>query len=58
MIHGDAWAAELHSETMTASDVESVRSRFMDLLTKADQQVLAEIFERIEESLRKDAVDE
>ena len=38
--------------------VESVRTRFMDHLTKADQQVLAEIFERIEESLRKDAVDE
>jgi len=38
--------------------VESVRSRFMDHLTKADQQVLAEIFERVEESLRKDAVDE
>ena len=38
--------------------VDSVRSRFMDHLTKADQQVLAEIFERIDESLRKDAVDE
>ena len=38
--------------------VESVRTRFMDHLTKADQQVLAEIFERIEESLRKDAMDE
>ena len=38
--------------------VESVRARFMDHLTKADQQALAEIFERIEQSLRKDAVDE
>jgi len=34
--------------------VESVRTRFLDHLTKADQQVLAEIFERIENSLRKD----
>ena len=38
--------------------VESVRTRFMDHLSKADQVALAEIFERIEESLRKDAVDE
>ena len=38
--------------------VESVRTRFMDHLTKADQQVLAEIFERIEESLRKDGIDD
>ncbi len=38
--------------------VESVRRRFMDHLAKADQQVLAEIFERIEQSLRKDALDE
>ena len=38
--------------------VESVRTRFMDHLTKADQQVLAEIFERVEESLRKDAEEE
>ena len=38
--------------------VESVRTRFMDHLTKADQQVLAEIFERIEESLPKDGIDD
>jgi hypothetical protein len=30
----------------------------MDHLSKADQQALAEIFERIEESLRKDAAEE
>jgi DNA-binding MarR family transcriptional regulator len=38
--------------------VESVRSRFMDHLSKSDQIALADIFERIEESLRKDAVEE
>ena len=38
--------------------VESVRTRFMDHLSKADQQALAEIFERIEESLRKDAAED
>jgi len=38
--------------------VESVRSRFLDHLTKTDQQNLAEIFERIEESLRKDSLDD
>jgi hypothetical protein len=30
----------------------------MDHLSKADQLALAEIFERIEESLRKDAAEE
>ena len=44
--------------TAAPDHVESVRTRFMDHLTKTDQQVLAEIFERIEESLRKDALDE
>ena len=44
--------------TAAPDHVDSVRSRFLDHLTKADQQVLAEIFERIEESLRKDAVEE
>jgi hypothetical protein len=44
--------------TAAPDHVESVRTRFMDHLTKADQQTLAEIFERIEESLRKDALDE
>ena len=38
--------------------VESVRNRFIDHLTKADQIALAEIFERIEESLRKDGIEE
>lgn len=38
--------------------VESVRTRFMDHLSKADQLALAEIFERIEDSLRKDAAEE
>lgn len=32
--------------------VESVRSRFMDHLTKEDQRVLAEIFERVTNSLK------
>ena len=34
--------------------VESVRNRFIDHLSKADQQMIAEIFERIEQSLRKE----
>lgn len=38
--------------------VESVRTRFMDHLSKNDQQTLAEIFERIEESLRKESLEE
>jgi DNA-binding MarR family transcriptional regulator len=38
--------------------VESVRFRFMDHLSKSDQEVLAEIFQRVEESLRSDALDE
>jgi DNA-binding MarR family transcriptional regulator len=33
--------------------VESVRTRFVDHLSKADQQNLSEIFERIERSLRE-----
>jgi len=44
--------------TAAPDHVESVRRRFMDHLTKVDQQVLAEIFERVEESLRKDAEEE
>lgn len=36
--------------------VESVRSRFIDHLTKADQVVIAEIFERIEHSLRTEVI--
>ena len=38
--------------------VESVRARFVDHLTKADQQVIAQIFERIEIPLRKEVEDE
>ena len=34
--------------------VDSVRGRFVDLLSKDDQKVLAEIFSRVEEGLRKD----
>ena len=37
--------------------VESVRMRFMDHLTQADQRVLAQIFERIERSLRDESVE-
>ena len=38
--------------------VESVRTRFVDHLTKADQEVIAEIFNRIEDSLRKEVIEE
>lgn len=38
--------------------VESVRGHFIDHLSKADQIAVADIFERIENSLRKDTVDE
>ena len=38
--------------------VESVRSRFVDHLSKADQEVIATIFARVEESLRKDGSDD
>jgi len=34
--------------------VESVRARFVDHLSKADQEVIATIFARVEESLRND----
>jgi DNA-binding MarR family transcriptional regulator len=37
--------------------VESVRARFVDHLSKGDQAALAEIFERVSESLRKDLKD-
>ena len=37
--------------------VESVRARFVDLLTKEDQQVLAEIFSRVEDGLRTNPID-
>jgi len=38
--------------------VESVRTRFVDHLNKSDQEVLAQIFSRIETSLRKEVLDE
>jgi DNA-binding MarR family transcriptional regulator len=37
--------------------VESVRGRFVDLLSKEDQKVLAEIFSRVEEGLRTNPID-
>ena len=37
--------------------VESVRNRFIDHLSKADQQMIAEIFERIQQSLRKEVTE-
>ncbi len=37
--------------------VESVRARFVDHLSKGDQAALAEIFERVSDSLRKDLKD-
>lgn len=36
--------------------VESVRTRFVDQLSKNDQTVIAEIFERIEQSLRSEVI--
>ena len=38
--------------------VESVRTRFVDHLTKSDQEVIASIFNRIEDSLRKEVIEE
>ena len=38
--------------------VESVRARFLDHITKVDQQVIAQIFERIEIPLRKEVENE
>ena len=38
--------------------VESVRARFLDHITKADQQVIAQIFERIEIPLRREVENE
>jgi DNA-binding MarR family transcriptional regulator len=38
--------------------VESVRTRFVDHLTKGDQEVIASIFNRIEDSLRKEVIEE
>jgi hypothetical protein len=38
--------------------VESVRSRFVDHLSKADLEVIPTIFTRVEESLRIDGSDD
>ena len=38
--------------------VESVRNRFVDHLSKSDQEVLAQIFARIEDSLRAEVIEE
>jgi len=38
--------------------VDSVRTRFIDHLTKEDQRVLAEIFERITDSLKENPVED
>ena len=38
--------------------VESVRTRFVDHLNKSDQEVLAQIFSRVESSLRKEDLNE
>jgi DNA-binding MarR family transcriptional regulator len=38
--------------------VESVRSRFVDLLSKQDQIAIANIFEKVEEGLRINPIDE
>ena len=38
--------------------VESVRTRFVDHLSKSDQETLAEIFSRIEDSLRQEVIEE
>ena len=38
--------------------VESVRSRFIDHLTKEDQRVLSEIFERITDSLKENPIED
>ena len=37
--------------------VDSVRARFVDHLSKGDQVALAEIFERVSDSLREDLKD-
>ena len=38
--------------------VASVRSRFVDHLSKADQEVMAQIFSRIEDSLRQEVIEQ
>jgi DNA-binding MarR family transcriptional regulator len=38
--------------------VDSVRGRFLDHLTKEDQKVLAEIFERVSDSLKENPLED
>jgi DNA-binding MarR family transcriptional regulator len=38
--------------------VDSVRTRFLDHLTKDDQRVLAEIFERVTDSLKENPLED
>ena len=38
--------------------VESVRARFVDHLSKVDQEIISAIFLRVEDSLRKDVIEE
>ena len=38
--------------------VDSVRSRFLDHLSKEDQKVLAEIFERVTDSLKENPLED
>ena len=44
-------------EAAAPDHVESVRRMFVDLLSKDDQIVLAEIFSRVEKELRKNPTD-
>ena len=44
-------------EVAAPDHVESVRSRFVDLLSKEDQRTIAEIFTRVEDELRKNPTD-
>jgi DNA-binding MarR family transcriptional regulator len=44
-------------EAAAPDHVESVRRRFVDLLSKEDQLTLAEIFSRVEKELRKNPMD-
>jgi DNA-binding MarR family transcriptional regulator len=44
--------------TAAPDHVESVRTRFIDHLTKQDQRVLAEIFERVTDSLKENPLED
>ena len=52
---GKGWKAILAA---APDHVESVRARFLDHLSKADQEAIAQIFERIEIPLRKEVENE